>query len=62
MASTAVTRVPAALADGLFEVGDAPVGDRELVLALGERWNEKFRLGKIFCRDRSPARITGTRD
>jgi hypothetical protein len=32
------------------------------VKALGERWNEKFRLGKIFCRDRSPARITGTRD
>jgi hypothetical protein len=31
MASTAVTRVPAALAGGLFEVGDAPVGGRELV-------------------------------
>jgi hypothetical protein len=36
MASTAVTRVPAALADGLFEVGDAPVGGRELVLACDE--------------------------
>jgi hypothetical protein len=28
---SAVTRVPAALAGGLFEVGDALVGGRELV-------------------------------
>jgi hypothetical protein len=31
MASAAVARVPAALAGGLFEVGDAPVGGRELL-------------------------------
>jgi hypothetical protein len=31
MARAALTRVPAALAGGLFEVGDAPVGGRELV-------------------------------
>ena len=31
MARSALTRVPAALAGGLFEVGDAPVGGRELV-------------------------------
>jgi hypothetical protein len=31
MARSALTRVPTALAGGLFEVGDAPVGDRELV-------------------------------
>lgn len=30
-ASAAVTRVPAALAGGLFEVGDPPLGGRELV-------------------------------
>ncbi|MGB6163384.1 MAG: hypothetical protein WBF75_12590 [Pseudonocardiaceae bacterium] len=35
MARAAVTRVPTALAGGLFEVGDAPVGGRELVLESG---------------------------
>ena len=32
MVSAGVAGVPAALAGGLFEVGDAPVGGRELVL------------------------------
>jgi hypothetical protein len=31
MVSAGVARVPAALAGGLFEVGDAPVGGRELL-------------------------------